>query len=40
MPDSYHRTVSWITKGIEGEIIGDSAWPTTEQPAWRLTDVT
>jgi N,N-dimethylformamidase len=23
MPDSYHRTVSWITKGIEGEIIGD-----------------
>jgi N,N-dimethylformamidase len=24
MPDSYHRTVSWITKGIEGEIIGDS----------------
>jgi N,N-dimethylformamidase len=24
MPDSYHRTVSWITKGVEGEIIGDS----------------
>ena len=23
MPDSYHRTVSWITEGIEGEIIGD-----------------
>jgi N,N-dimethylformamidase len=23
MPDSYHRTVSWITKGIEGEILGD-----------------
>jgi N,N-dimethylformamidase len=23
MPDSYHRTVSWITKGIDGEIIGD-----------------
>jgi N,N-dimethylformamidase len=23
MPDSYHRTVSWITKGTEGEIIGD-----------------
>jgi len=23
MPDSYHRTVSWITRGIEGEIIGD-----------------
>ncbi len=23
MPDSYHRTVSWLTKGIEGEIIGD-----------------
>lgn len=23
MPDSYHRTVSWITDGIEGEIIGD-----------------
>jgi N,N-dimethylformamidase len=23
MPDSYHRTVSWITKGVEGEIIGD-----------------
>lgn len=23
MPDSYHRTVSWITKGIKGEIIGD-----------------
>ncbi len=22
MPDSYHRTVSWITEGIEGEIIG------------------
>ena len=24
MPDSYHRTVSWITKGIEGEIIGEA----------------
>ena len=23
MPDSYHRTVSWITKGIRGEIVGD-----------------
>jgi N,N-dimethylformamidase len=23
MPDSYHRTVAWITEGIEGEIIGD-----------------
>jgi N,N-dimethylformamidase len=23
MPDSYHRTVSWITDGVEGEIIGD-----------------
>lgn len=23
MPDSFHRTVSWITKGVEGEIIGD-----------------
>lgn len=23
MPDSYHRTVSWITKGVDGEIIGD-----------------
>lgn len=23
MPDSYHRTVSWITEGVEGEIIGD-----------------
>ena len=23
MPDSYHRTVSWITEGIEGEIIGN-----------------
>jgi N,N-dimethylformamidase len=23
MPDSFHRTVSWITKGIEGEIIGN-----------------
>ena len=23
MPDSYHRTVSWIAKGVEGEIIGD-----------------
>lgn len=23
MPDSYHRTVSWITQGIDGEIIGD-----------------
>ncbi|MDD3444097.1 MAG: hypothetical protein PHS60_01695 [Zavarzinia sp.] len=23
MPDSWHRTVSWITEGIEGELIGD-----------------
>ena len=23
MPDSYHRTVSWITEGLEGEILGD-----------------
>ena len=23
MPDSWHRTVDWITEGIEGEIIGD-----------------
>ncbi|MEQ8651602.1 MAG: LamG-like jellyroll fold domain-containing protein [Kiloniellales bacterium] len=23
MPDAYHRTVAWITEGIEGEIIGD-----------------
>ncbi len=23
MPDAFHRTVDWITKGIEGEIIGD-----------------
>jgi N,N-dimethylformamidase len=23
MPDSWHRTVSWITAGIEGEIIGE-----------------
>jgi N,N-dimethylformamidase len=23
MPDSYHRSVSWIADGIEGEIIGD-----------------
>lgn len=23
MPDSYHRTVAWITEGIEGEIIGE-----------------
>jgi N,N-dimethylformamidase len=23
MPDSYHRQVSWIMEGIEGEIIGD-----------------
>jgi N,N-dimethylformamidase len=23
MPDAWHRTVSWITKGVEGEIIGD-----------------
>jgi len=23
MPDSYHQTVSWITKGIKGEIVGD-----------------
>lgn len=23
MPDSWHRTVSWITEGVEGELIGD-----------------
>ena len=23
MPDAWHRTVSWITKGVEGEIFGD-----------------
>ncbi len=23
MPDAFHRTVDWITRGIEGEIIGD-----------------
>ena len=23
MPDSWHRTVSWITEGVDGEIIGD-----------------
>jgi N,N-dimethylformamidase len=23
MPDSYHRTVSWIMEGVEGDIIGD-----------------
>lgn len=23
MPDAFHRTVSWITEGIEGEIIGN-----------------
>lgn len=23
MPDAFHRTVSWITEGIDGEIIGD-----------------
>lgn len=23
MPDSYHRTVTWITRGVEGEVIGD-----------------
>jgi N,N-dimethylformamidase len=23
MPDAWHRTVSWITEGVEGEIIGD-----------------
>ncbi len=23
MPDSYHRTVAWITEGIKGEIIGE-----------------
>jgi N,N-dimethylformamidase len=23
MPDSWHRTVSWITEGVEDEIIGD-----------------
>jgi N,N-dimethylformamidase len=24
MPDSYHRTTSWIMAGVDGEIIGDS----------------
>ena len=24
MPDSYHRQVSWIMKGVEGEMIGDN----------------
>ena len=24
MPDAWHRTVSWITEGVEGEIIGDA----------------
>lgn len=24
MPDSYHRTVSWIMDGVEGEMIGDT----------------
>ncbi|RJF76319.1 N,N-dimethylformamidase beta subunit family domain-containing protein [Rhodopseudomonas palustris] len=24
MPDSYHRTVTWLTKGVSGEVIGDS----------------
>jgi N,N-dimethylformamidase len=24
MPDSYHRTVSWIMEGVEGEMIGDT----------------
>ncbi|MDQ0396134.1 N,N-dimethylformamidase beta subunit family domain-containing protein [Labrys monachus] len=24
MPDAYHRTVAWITEGIDGEIIGDA----------------
>lgn len=23
MPDAWHRTVSWITDGVEGEIVGD-----------------
>ena len=23
MPDAWHRTVSWITEGLDGEIIGD-----------------
>jgi N,N-dimethylformamidase len=23
MPDAWHRTVSWITEGVDGEIIGD-----------------
>jgi N,N-dimethylformamidase len=23
MPDAWHRTVTWITEGVEGEIIGD-----------------
>ena len=23
MPDAWHRTVSWITDGVEGEIIGN-----------------
>src|SRR6202012_2830135 len=24
MPDSYHRTTSWIMEGVDGEIIGDA----------------
>ncbi|GGC77075.1 N,N-dimethylformamidase beta subunit family domain-containing protein [Chelatococcus reniformis] len=24
MPDSYHRTVSWMMKGIEGEMLGET----------------
>ena len=24
MPDSYHRTVSWMMKGVDGEILGDT----------------
>jgi N,N-dimethylformamidase len=23
MPDAWHRTVSWITEGVEGEVFGD-----------------
>jgi N,N-dimethylformamidase len=25
MPDSYHRSVSWIAQGVEGEILGDAS---------------
>jgi N,N-dimethylformamidase len=24
MPDSYHRAVSWVFEGVEGEVFGDS----------------